>query len=512
MTDGSPGLLGESLAAASAAQPDAPAVITDGEATSYAELWSRALGVAGGVRDAAPPGSRVAHLAGNGPEYAIAYWGALLAGATTVELNPGLGDAELRAQLAHARPSILLGERAQLVRIAEPLAQEGAFAVHVPDPGATPVDAARRIPAALEGGRVPAAEPAPVDPSAVASVVYTSGTTGRPRGVCLRHASLAWTAGAIARSFGLDAPDPQERLLGALPLFYTYGKSVLHLATLLRSAIVFSRRLPSAPNLLRTLEAERVTHLSLVPFLGHLLLEAPGFCAEGLPALRRITVAGGALSGERLAELRRRFPGRVLPMYGLTEASTRVTCLPADEAEGRPDSCGRPLAGVEVRVVGEDGRSQPPGEEGEIQVRGPNVMAGYLDDPEASAAALADGWLRTGDLGRLDADGYLTVSGRLKDLIKVMGESVTAESVETAIAAHPDVAEVAVRGVPDVRTGEAIAAFVVPRAGASPGVEAIRSHCASLLGRARIPAHVRFLAALPRTASGKVRRHRLSLE
>jgi acyl-CoA synthetase (AMP-forming)/AMP-acid ligase II len=506
------GSLGDLFVDAAAARPEAAAVITDDRAVSYGELWRRVAGVAGALSEAAAGGPmRVAILAQNGLDYVVSYWGILLAGCTTVELNPGLGEAELRAQLEHAGPRIVVGERGALRRLGGPGAGAGDFAAIALD--RTPPELASCISAVLGGGGLArAAPPAPVAEDAVASIVYTSGTTGRPRGVCLTHRNLSWTAGAIAHSFGLAGEDRDERLLGTLPLFYTYGKSVLHLATWLRAPVVFTRRLPSPANLMRTIAERDITHLSLVPFQATLLLEEPDFSGERLGSLRRITIAGGALSQGSLAELLRRFPGRVVPMYGLTEASTRVTCMPAAETARRPASCGRPLSGVELRIVGEDGRPRAGGATGEIQVRGPNIMLGYFRDRDATAAALADGWLRTGDLGSLDAGGYLSISGRLKGLIKVMGESVSAESIEEVIATHPGVREVAVRGVPHPRMGEAIAAFVVRRAGAAPSVDEIRRLCGRELGRVRVPAYVRFLAALPRTSSGKVRRHLLALD
>ena len=328
--------------------------------------------------------------------------------------------------------------------------------------------------------------------------------------VAMTHGNLAWTARAITASFGLEPGQHGAPFSGLLPLYYTYGKSVLHIATIIGAPIVFTERVPSPANLIEYLNSEEIAHLSAVPYLCALLLATPRFTAGALPHLRRITIAGGAVSEEAIADLLHRFPDMIVPMYGLTEASTRVACMPAREAGRRPRSCGRPLPGIEVRIVGADGRPRQPLDEGEILVRGPNVMQGYYHDAEATAAAMTGGWLHSGDLGFVDEDGYLTVSGRIKDVIKVMGESVSSFAIESAIAALPEVVEAAVKGVPDALAGEAIAAFVVLHANARIGEAEIRAHCARVLGRARVPSFVFFLGELPRTASGKVRKHLLT--
>ena len=483
--------------------PERAAVVTDGAAVSYGDLGRRAGQVARLIAAAAADNPRVALLTDGGLAHVVLYWGVLLCGGVTVELNPGLGDSELQAQLDNAAPGLLIAEGRQGARLAG-LGIPSSLRVAVLDHGGpSGDDLGRRLLSAVDG-RTDAAPfdrtPGPA-PDNLASIVYTSGTTGRTKGVCLSHANLAWTARAIADSFGPGLGGQDERFSGLLPLFYTFGKSVLHVATLIGAPIVFTGRAPSPGNVIAYLTSERITHLSAVPYLCNVLLTSPAFTADAVPDLHRITIAGGAVSEPAMADLLARFPGMIVPMYGLTEASTRVACMPAGEAAQRPHSCGKPLAGVDVKIA-----------DGEILVRGPNVMRGYFRDDEATAAALGEAWLRTGDLGVLDDDGYLTVSGRLKDVIKVMGESVSPFTIESAIAALPEVAEVAVKGVPDPLAGEAIAAFVVLEPGVAISEADICAHCARVLGRARVPTHVHVLAALPKTSSGKVRKHLLAPE
>jgi acyl-CoA synthetase (AMP-forming)/AMP-acid ligase II len=238
-----------------------------------------------------------------------------------------------------------------------------------------------------------------------------------------------------------------------------------------------------------------------------MLLETKRFDHESLPDLRRITIAGGALHRAALETLLERFPDAIVPMYGLTEAATRVTSMPAGEARAHLGSCGKPIPGVELRILDENAREVPSGETGEIVVRGPNLMQGYFGNSVATKEALRDGWLHTGDLGSANADGYLTICGRRKDIIKVLGESVSAVAIESVIAGDERVAEVAVVGLPDPRWGEVIAAFVVSKAGGNLDLEDLRRRCAQELGRARVPARLEEVPALPRTASGKVRKH-----
>lgn len=465
----------ELLRRAARTWPDRVAAREDGEAWTWAELLarSRPLPVA--------PGSPVVLLAGGGLASVRAHWAALRAGAVAVELDPALRDDDLRRVLETVRPAAAVVAHEHRARLAGlPLVEPG--------------DGEEREPAAGD----------------VAAIVHTSGTTGGPKGVLLTHGNLGAVTAAIAESFGLAEGGPREVFSGALPLHYTYGRSVVLLSTLLGGEVAFTRRAPTAATLLALCREAGVTHLSLVPFQAAALLRHAGFEPGALPALRRLTIAGGALAPAARDALAARWPGRVIPMYGLTEAATRLTCLPPGELERRPASCGRAIPGVELEVRDEADRPAPPGVLGEVVARGPNVSPGYHADPALTARTFEGGWLRTGDLGRLDAEGYLTLEGRSKDVIKVLGENVSGRAIEEVVAELPDVLEVAAVGVPDVERGEAVALFVVPRApGADVDRAAIRARVAARLGGARVPRSITVLAALPRTASGKVRKGEL---
>lgn len=463
--------------------PQRPALREDQTPTSYAELWAACQPVA------LEPGARAVSLTSGGRAALESYTSIQRGGGVPVELNPSLPDAELVEVLRLADPCGALvpqeaagaaGARARL----EALWQE-AFAAQVPW-------------LSREGGV--ARDPS----SGLAALVFTSGTTGTPKGVQLSHENLGAVTGAILDSLEIVPEGPPEVFLASLPLYYTYGRSLVLLAAAVGGELVFSSAALTAGRLLRLTRDEGVTQLSLVPYQALALLKREGFCASELPSLRRITLAGGALPQSALAELRRRFPGAVFPMYGLTEAATRLTCLHPREAAARPASCGRPIHGVELAIADPAGQHLPTGETGEVLARGPNVSTGYFRDPAGTQAAFHEGWLRTGDLGSLDPEGFLTIRGRLKDLIKSMGERISAKSVEDVVLEDEAVREAAAIGVPDPERGEALILFVTGDEGLDPA--ALRARITARLGRARVPLRIHQLEALPKTGSGKVRK------
>lgn len=366
---------------------------------------------------------------------------------------------------------------------------------------ALPAQARREIEDDLGVG---AGEAAPPTPDAVAVLQYTSGTTGGRKAAMMTHANLVANARQNNEWFDWT---PHDVILGALPLFHTWGLGcVLHAAVAARATIALLRDADAA-EILRTIERERVTVAYGSATLFHRLLDAAGGDAQRLLGGLRYVKAGAMLVGGTLPERwRAAVPG--VPMvlgYGLTEASPEVCNNPLRAP--RPGTVGLPLPGTELRICDPGAPETPLGVDtaGEIQVRGPQVMRGYWRrEAETRAALLPGGWLRTGDLGRLDPDGWLTVLDRMKDLIKFRGWSVVPATVERAVAAHPDVAEVAVVGVPHDVDGEVPVACVVLRAGA-PSVDsgALRAHCAALLLHHDVPRRFVFVDAIPKNAVGK---------
>jgi len=460
--------------------PRAPALETSAGTITFADLAARsdlvARRLAGrGVR----PGDRVA-LLGEPTLRSIEIIHAVQRlGAVLVPIGTRLAEPEVRRLLAFVRPRLVLHDprRADLVPAA-------SIEMHAA------LDATALDPAAILREDVPDDD--------VHSIVFTSGTTGMPKGAMLTHRGHRASAEASAERLGTRAAD---RWLLCLPLAHVGGLSIVLRSAITGFAIVLHDGFDAgaADGALR----ERgVTTVSVVAtMLGRLLEVAAG---RPWPAtLRCVLTGGGPLPASLLARaLALGVP--VAPTYGLTEACSQVATAPPGSVGPDATVAGAPLPGVDVRITdpSTDGA-------GEILVRGPIVMAGYVENPEASARALRDGWLHTGDLGRLDEAGRLQVVGRRSDLIVSGGENVTPDEVEEVLRRHPAVADAAVYGVPDERWGERVLAVVVP-AGPDFDEQVLRAWCREHLASFKVPAAIRAVATLPRTASGKVQRHRLA--
>jgi O-succinylbenzoic acid--CoA ligase len=341
-----------------------------------------------------------------------------------------------------------------------------------------------------------------IDLAAVHTIVYTSGTTGRPKGAMLTYGNHWWSAMGSALNLGLRDDD---RWLAPLPLFHVGG-----LAILMRSviygipALVHDGFDPTAVN--RAIDEDGVTIVSVVSSMLRRMLDARAGRPYP-PTLRHVLLGGGPTPLPLLEECRRRGVP-VVQTYGLTETASQAATLPPEDALRKPGSAGKPLLPTELRIE-RDGRPVPIGEAGEIVVRGPTVTPGYADRPEETARALRGGWLYTGDIGRLDDDGYLYVLDRRSDLIISGGENVYPAEIEAVLAAHPAVAEAGVAGQDDARWGRVPVAFVALRPGAAATPEELIAFCRERLARYKVPARVHVVDALPRNAAGKLLRHKL---
>jgi malonyl-CoA/methylmalonyl-CoA synthetase len=424
-------------------------------------------------------GDRVALWATPHLETVAAAVGNALAGLVTVPLNPAVGEKDLAHVLRDAAPHLVLAARPE------------AFAARAP--------ATRGV--ALDG---PLASPAPPSPGAPLLVLYTSGTTGAPKGAVITHANAAFDLDALAAAWGWT---PDDRLVHALPLFHVHGLILGVLGTLRLGA--FLHLLPRfAPEEVCAAMAE-ATMLFAVPTMYHRIAEHCEAAPEDARRMgrARLLVSGSAAlpvrENDRLAAL---FGQRVVERYGLTE--TLIVCAARWDGPRTPGTVGPPLPGLELELV--DERRGPLGPEpdaiGEVAVRGPTVFAGYLNRPEATAEALdAQGFFHTGDIASRTREGEVRIVGRrATDLIKTGGYKVGAGEVEAALLEHPAVREAAVVGLPDDDLGERIAAWVVPYPGEAPPPEELSEHVARLLAPHKRPRQVRLLAELPRNAMGKV--------
>jgi fatty-acyl-CoA synthase len=428
------------------------------------------------------PGDRVAVLAAGRPEVFELLFACGHAGAALLPLNWRLADAELAEVLADAAPALVVACPEMAGRIPEGLP---ILSLGGPYEGAL---------AAAPAGPAP---PAPADELA-ALVLYTSGTTGRPKGAVLPWRQLRFNAAATAVRLGLG---PADRCLAFLPLFHTGGLNCL--ATPLLSAggevVLMERFDPEAA--VWELERRDVTATIAVPTMYRMLLEA-GIARRRTRALRHLLCGGAPLPDD----LRREYRDIGLPLaqgFGLTEAGPN--CFSFGDAD-----VGAPMPGTEARLCADGGREAEVGEVGELWLRGPHLFSGYFRQPEASAKALEGGWLRTGDLMRRDQRGRHWVAGRAVELFISGGENVYPAEVERALALHPQVAEVAVVGVPDPRWGEVGLAAVVPRAGAALAPEALVAWARARLAAYKVPRHVEVVAELARGLTGKVQKSEIA--
>jgi long-chain acyl-CoA synthetase len=486
--------------------PGRTAIVGDDRRIDYAGFWREAQRFARALRvRGLQPGDRVAILLPNRIEAAVACYGTWLAGGIAAPLNAQARQRDFQAWLAHCD------------------AHHAVFEMHHGDALAAldAIDATRTLPLerwAIDGEHplladddVDAAgidaiviDPEAIGGDAIALILYTSGTTGAPKGVTLTHGNLLANASAVVRYLALDEGDS---VLSILAFYYAYGASVLHTHLISGACVVLAPNLLFPHLLMDTIARERITGFSGVPSTFALLLERVKLADYDLSSLRYLTQAGGAMTPTLTRRLRAALPhARLFVMYGQTEATSRLAYLPPERLDEKLGSVGIPVDGVELRIVHEDGRDAAIGDIGEVRVRGANVMRGYWNDREATAAVLVDGWLRTGDMGHLDADGVLWLAGRRNDMIKTGAHRVHPGDIEDVIAEMPGVTEVAVVGIDDSVLGQVIKAFVVAP-GLPPNSEnQIKAHCRERLATYKIPRDIAFVPALPRTASGKVRR------
>jgi long-chain acyl-CoA synthetase len=486
------------VAAAAAAHGRRPALTDlEGSTRTWAEVDEAVSAVAGGLAGLGiGVGDRVAIVLPNGLDFPVAFWGVLRAGAAVVPVNPGYTPPEVAHLLADSGARAVIVDP-RLVSLAD------QACARLPDDTAP----ARTTVAALTGaGAVAPASAA--DPHRTAVVCYTSGTTGRPKGAMLTHANLLANLAAFS---DLDALRlrPDDVLLGLLPFFHIFGLNVILNAAARAGASVLTMDRFSPTGSLAALAAHRVTVAYGAPPVYAAWCAVPIEQVPPLPALRAAVSGADALPVPVFQAFKDRYGIAIMEGYGLTETAPVLASNAAAPAV-RPGTVGVALPGVEVRVVDADGAQQPAGTVGEIQARGPNVFTGYHGQPDATAEVLgADGWFATGDLGRLEDDGYLQIAGRLKDLVIVSGFNVYPREVEQALLEHPDVADVAVVGLPDTRTGERVRAVVVARPGATLDADAVLAHCRTRLARYKLPREVLVVDAIPRLPTGKVHRDAL---
>jgi long-chain acyl-CoA synthetase len=475
-----------------------PALVFEGRELTNADQQRAASRLAHALRRLGiGPGDRVAVLLPNCPEVIQSYAAILKVGAVIVPTIFLLSPAEILRILEHA------GVR--LVITAPDLAWKidgwPGRVVQVGGGGSGAGGLAYEELLAGEPDAFPAVDRADADP---AVVLYTAGTTGQPKGVALSHGNLAANARATASLYELDR---EAWALAALPLSHSYGLTLMNAGNLLGTRAVLLRWF-SPEGVLEAIQTYRVQAMAGVPTMWVYLLSVPDPERFDTRSMRIWSSGAAPLPVEIVEPFERRFGGRLLEGYGLTEAGPVVS---AHRYSGprKLGSVGSPIPGVEVRIVDDEDRPLPTGDAGEICVRSPGVMLGYYRMEAETAAVLRGGWLRTGDVGRLDEDGFLYIVERKKDLIIVGGLNVYPREVEEQLYAHPGVAEAAVVGIPDPAHGEAVVAFVVGKPGERPSADQVIAFCRERLARFKCPRDVRFVDALPKSPIGKTLRKEL---
>jgi long-chain acyl-CoA synthetase len=444
----------------------------------------------------------------NIPQFVIAYFGLLKAGCVVVPLNVLLKAPETAYQLGNSRSKALItwaGIADEAAKATDAVGIEKLYIVNTPGIPEPAVGIAAE--SLLDNDP---SEPAPfeqLDPGDTAVVVYTSGTTGTPKGAELSHFSLLMNAEIPGRLFGIREDDV---VLVVLPLFHVFGlSSQLNVCARFAATMSLVVRFDPA-KVIEVIRRDRVTIFEGVPTMYFSLLNHPGITDDDVASLRIGISGGAAIPAEVLDDFEKKFGVLILEGYGLTETAS-TTSFNISVEERKIYSVGKPIWGVEVEIWADDESPLPPGETniGEIMVRGVNVMRGYFDDPEATAAAITRGWLHTGDLGYTDKEGFLFIVDRKKELIIRGGYNVYPREVEEVLYTHPQVAEAAVIGIPDPRLGEEVKAFVTLKPGSTVSEQELIGYVKERVAPYKYPRQVEFRAQMAHGPTGKILKNEL---
>ncbi|MCP3983588.1 MAG: acyl--CoA ligase [bacterium] len=515
---------------ASAAHGDADYLIFGEERVTYAEAHRKVAALTAYLADrGVGKGDRVAVAMRNYPEWVISYWAIVSMGAAVVGMNAWWTGPEMEYGLADSAPKVLIADDPRLATLAphlKGLREKASLellvvrseqetrngAVHWEEAMAT----------STEG--LPAHD---LDPEDDVCVFYTSGTTGFPKGAAMTHRGAVsnlinlafWTtAMGVARppaaTAAVDAPKRQATTLLAVPLFHVTGcNCCLHPVTATGGRIILLYKW-NAGEALETIERERVDSFTGVPMMSRELVEHPEFASRDTSSLKGLGGGGAAVQPDLVEKIESKLEhGRAGTGYGLTETCGVISVNSGDFFVDKPDSVGPPLPVVEAKIIDEEGNALPCGQVGELLVRGPNNVRGYLNKPEATDEAFPEGWFRTGDLATLDEDGFISIRDRAKDMVLRGGENIYCAEVEAAIFDHPAVKECAVFAVPDDRFGEIPGAAVVCKPGTSVSEDELRAHAAARIAAFKVPARFWFPTEdLPRNANGKFVKRQLKEE
>jgi long-chain acyl-CoA synthetase len=487
------------LAESAARHPDAPAIRLGEVELSYAALDEASARLASLLREKGlQRGDRVGVMLPNVPEFPVAYYGVLRAGGVVVPMNVLLKRREIAFYLEDSGAKLLLAWHGFAEEACDGAADAGVEPIEV-EPAAFAVT--------LEGLE-PTAGLAGTDEQDTAVILYTSGTTGKPKGAELTHANLSRNADVSARTTSeIGAGDV---VLGALPLFHSFGQTVAMNASLGVGACLTLVPKFDPGEALATMQRDGVTHFYGVPTMYGALLHHPERESFDTSTLRTCITGGASMPVEVLRGFEEAFGAKVMEGYGLSETSP-VSCSNHPDRERKAGSIGTPIEGVEMKVVDEDDSEVAQGEVGEIVIRGHNIMKGYWRRPDATAEAMRGGWFHSGDMGRTDEDGYFYIVDRKKDMIIRGGYNVYPREVEEVLYEHPKIREAAVLGIPDEEWGEEIGAAVVPMEGEELSSEEVSAYVKEQIAAYKYPRVVWFLDELPKGPTGKILKREIEI-
>jgi acyl-CoA synthetase (AMP-forming)/AMP-acid ligase II len=482
--------------------PHQAAYVYEGHVTTHAEFAALVRRSANALLAlGARPGDRVAILAKNSPQYLALYAATGMAGYVAVGINYRLSALEQAGILADCDPQFFLFEDEYASRAAELIerlpASVRSLCIGVAPPGTRSWSSEMAA-----AGAAPTAYRA--DTMAAMLMIYTSGTTGKPKGVLLSHRGMVETAREYALAQGAK---PTDRMLIVMPFYHIGGTSQL-LAYLIVGATIVLHRVFDAQRILDSIESEQVTAGHFAPTMIQLMLDVQEQLPRDVSSLGTVCYASAPMSVALSRRARAAFGEIFVQVYGMTEQGIGTVLHKhqhfsegTSEQVGRLASAGQPFLNTDVKIIEDGGTERAPGESGEICTRSSGLMLGYWRKPDATAEAIGDGWMRTGDVGYLDHEGYLFVQDRKKDMIISGGENIYSREVEEALLTHASVLEAAVIGVPDPKWGETVKAIVALKPGQAATPESLVAHCRERIGHYKCPRSIDFVKALPRTVS-----------
>jgi len=492
--DQNPANLSSFLERSAASHPGHPAVRLDDFVLSYAGLLEAAGRMSTLLTEAGvKPGDRVGIMLPNVPAFPIAFYGALAAGAVVVPMNPLFKSREVGYYLSDSDARVLLAWHTAA----------GEAAKGATDAGAQVLVAETADLASLLAEHAPAGGRSGRGGEDDAVILYTSGTTGKPKGAQLTHANMTSNADLVTRTLLQNGAD--DVTMGCLPLFHVFGLTCGLNATVAAGGTLTLLPRFDGTKALEIIQRDAVTIFEGVPTMYAAMLHAPGGDPAQTATLRTCISGGASLPLEILRGFEEKFGCVILEGYGLSETSP-VASFNLPDQPRKPGSIGVPVEGVQMRLVDEQGQPAPEGEIGEIAIKGPNVMKGYLGKPEATAEAITDGWFRSGDLARVDEDGYFYIVDRKKDMIIRGGYNVYPREIEEVLHEHPAVAEVAVIGIPHASLGEEVGAAVALKPDASATPEELRAFARDKIAAYKYPRQVWLVGELPKGPTGKILR------